>query len=66
MEVVAEGTETQKHVTHLKSLGCDFGQGYFFSKPLESVALSALLEAQVPQNTQATLDIDACDASAAN
>ncbi len=53
-------------MTHLKSLGCDFGQGYFFSKPLESVALSALLEAQVPQNTQATLDIDACDASAAN
>ncbi|MGO4328929.1 putative bifunctional diguanylate cyclase/phosphodiesterase [Cupriavidus sp. 2TAF22] len=66
IEVVAEGTETQRHVTHLKSLGCDFGQGYFFSKPLESVALSALLEAQVPQNTEATLDIDACDSSAAN
>ncbi|MCY0854137.1 EAL domain-containing protein [Cupriavidus sp. D39] len=64
IEVVAEGTETQKHVTHLKSLGCDFGQGYFFSKPLESVALAALLEARSPQDAQATLNVDACDASA--
>ncbi|MFJ1260301.1 putative bifunctional diguanylate cyclase/phosphodiesterase [Cupriavidus sp. CuC1] len=44
IEVVAEGTESPSHVAHLKSMGCDVGQGYFFSKPLESADLSALLE----------------------
>jgi predicted signal transduction protein with EAL and GGDEF domain len=26
--------ETQAHVAELNKLGCDHGQGYFFSKPL--------------------------------
>jgi len=47
IEVVAEGAETKGHVTHLKSMGCDFGQGYFFSEPLESSSLTALLERTV-------------------
>lgn len=34
MVVVAEGMETQEQVNALKRLGCDIGQGYFFSKPL--------------------------------
>lgn len=46
IEVVAEGTETSGHVEQLRALGCDFGQGYFFSKPLEAGALAALLRAQ--------------------
>jgi diguanylate cyclase (GGDEF)-like protein/PAS domain S-box-containing protein len=32
--VVAEGVETESHVTMLQSLDCQFGQGYFFSRPL--------------------------------
>jgi diguanylate cyclase (GGDEF)-like protein len=44
IEVVAEGIETQTHVAHLTALGCDFGQGYFFSKPLSESAFTALLE----------------------
>lgn len=35
MEVVAEGVETPEQVALLKSLNCDFGQGYFFSRPLK-------------------------------
>ena len=31
---VAEGAETNEQITTLKSLGCDFIQGYYFSKPL--------------------------------
>jgi diguanylate cyclase (GGDEF)-like protein len=34
MKAIAEGVETPSQVTHLKNLGCDAAQGYFFSKPL--------------------------------
>lgn len=33
-KVVAEGIETQEQLDLLKSAGCDFGQGYLFSKPV--------------------------------
>ena len=32
--VVAEGVETREQLSILRALGCDFIQGYFFSKPL--------------------------------
>ncbi|OMH33113.1 bifunctional diguanylate cyclase/phosphodiesterase [Tersicoccus sp. Bi-70] len=44
IRVIAEGTETSQHVEELKSLGCDFAQGYFFSRPVESAAVTSLLE----------------------
>lgn len=31
---VAEGIETEEQVVRIKNLGCDFIQGYFYSKPL--------------------------------
>ncbi|MDB5747009.1 MAG: signal transduction protein [Massilia sp.] len=34
MKVVAEGVENRKQMTLLKTLGCDEGQGYFFSRPV--------------------------------
>jgi diguanylate cyclase (GGDEF)-like protein/PAS domain S-box-containing protein len=34
MDVVAEGIETPDQFLTLKTLGCEYGQGYFFSKPL--------------------------------
>jgi len=43
MDVVAEGTETAEEISYLKSLDCEFAQGYFFSKPVDSVAARALL-----------------------
>ncbi|HEY9895273.1 MAG TPA: EAL domain-containing protein [Candidatus Sericytochromatia bacterium] len=43
MTVVAEGIETQMQLDHLKALNCDFGQGFFFFKPLEADKISALL-----------------------
>jgi diguanylate cyclase (GGDEF)-like protein len=34
MDVVAEGIETESQMQKLRELGCDYGQGYFFAKPL--------------------------------
>jgi EAL domain-containing protein (putative c-di-GMP-specific phosphodiesterase class I) len=34
MRVVAEGVETQLQRDLLLDAGCDFGQGYFFARPL--------------------------------
>lgn len=48
MYIVAEGVETQEQLVHLWALECEYGQGYFFSKPLDSQA-TALLIASSPQ-----------------
>mgnify|MGYP006285195579 FL=1 len=34
MNVVAEGVETNAQVEYLKAVGCDYIQGYYYSKPL--------------------------------
>lgn len=35
MSVVAEGIETQAQNLELQALGCEFGQGYLFARPLD-------------------------------
>jgi diguanylate cyclase (GGDEF)-like protein/PAS domain S-box-containing protein len=34
MNVIAEGVETREQLRQLRGLGCDYGQGYLFSKPV--------------------------------
>ena len=48
--VVAEGVETAEQLAQLRALCCTQGQGqgYFFSKPLDSIAAEALI-VQAPQ-----------------
>jgi EAL domain-containing protein (putative c-di-GMP-specific phosphodiesterase class I) len=36
MTVIAEGVEEDQHLKMLKELGCDYGQGYYFSTPLDA------------------------------
>ncbi|OCQ95315.1 diguanylate phosphodiesterase [Oscillatoriales cyanobacterium USR001] len=43
MDVVAEGIETLEELETLRSLGCEQGQGYLFSKPLDSQVATQLL-----------------------
>jgi diguanylate cyclase (GGDEF)-like protein/PAS domain S-box-containing protein len=43
-EVVAEGVETKEQLQQLTELGCDFIQGYYFSKPLPSESLASYLD----------------------
>lgn len=43
MQVIAEGIETVEQFEQLKDLGCEYGQGYLISKPLEAAAASKYL-----------------------
>lgn len=44
MEVIAEGIETLAQLKKLQDLGCLLGQGYLFSKPVDSQTAGQLLE----------------------
>jgi EAL domain-containing protein (putative c-di-GMP-specific phosphodiesterase class I) len=45
VDVTAEGVETAEQLAQLKALKCDYGQGYFFSQPLDSEAAEVLIVA---------------------
>ena len=45
MDIVAEGIEINAQLEHLKGLGCDMGQGYFFARPLPTEEVLAHLKA---------------------
>ena len=49
-EVVAEGVERRRQLDQLKALGCRFGQGYLFSRPVEPRAATALLADEASGN----------------
>ena len=44
LQVVAEGVETRSQMRRLQSIGCDYVQGYYFSRPLPVAEFEALLE----------------------
>ena len=43
MDVVAEGIETVEQYQVLLKLGCRFGQGFLFARPMTAEAVSELL-----------------------
>jgi len=45
VDVTAEGIETAEQLAQLRKMKCRYGQGYFFSQPLSSVAAEALMVA---------------------
>ena len=57
MEVVAEGIETEKQLEILKSIGCELGQGYLFSRPIIAKEALTLLKEEsdtdfIPQSNE--------------
>jgi diguanylate cyclase (GGDEF)-like protein len=48
MQVIAEGIETRGQVERLNAMGCQYGQGYFFSHPVDGDSAGALLVASEP------------------
>jgi PAS domain S-box-containing protein len=46
MEVVAEGVETPEQLGLLRRIGCDYIQGFLFSRPVDIGAMNRLIAAQ--------------------
>ena len=44
MSVVAEGIETETQLSQLKAMGCGYGQGYIFSRPLMAEAATLFVQ----------------------
>jgi EAL domain-containing protein (putative c-di-GMP-specific phosphodiesterase class I) len=44
MTVVAEGVENVTQLNYLKTLGCEYGQGYFWSRPLPATLACVMLQ----------------------
>ncbi len=53
LKTVVEGVETEEQVAALKVLGCDYIQGYYYSKPLPAAEYEAYLAAHCGQEVRA-------------
>ncbi len=51
LEVVAEGVETEQQLDVLRSLECDFAQGFLFSRPVPASELRSLFGLQLSSST---------------
>ena len=50
MEVIAEGVETLEQAVELRSMNCDYGQGYYFSKALNAIHADSFLSSDLLSN----------------
>jgi len=56
LRVVAEGIEKEEQLGLLRALGCQYGQGYLFSRPIDAEAAASLLSTGLPFRQDAPLD----------
>jgi predicted signal transduction protein with EAL and GGDEF domain len=57
-DVVAEGVETRQQLRELLEVGCDFGQGFLFSKPLPPEELNGILSSSGARVGNFQTDVD--------
>jgi diguanylate cyclase (GGDEF)-like protein/PAS domain S-box-containing protein len=48
MELIAEGIENIMQLRMLQTLKCEYGQGYYFAKPMDAGAVENLLSGKLP------------------
>ena len=51
MDVVAEGVETAEQCAALRALGCEYAQGFYFSRPVDTNAADRLIGSQSWQSS---------------
>lgn len=49
LDVIAEGIETERELTYLQGLGCQFGQGYLLDRPLPAALIQEKYLSPAPQ-----------------
>jgi diguanylate cyclase (GGDEF)-like protein len=49
MPTIPEGVETEAQLARLRSMGCDFAQGFHLARPLPPEGIAALLRAATPE-----------------
>ena len=54
MKVIAEGIETPRQLERLAELGCEFGQGYYFSQPIDAKAAQQFTRQQIASSRSAS------------
>jgi EAL domain-containing protein (putative c-di-GMP-specific phosphodiesterase class I) len=57
VKLVAEGIETYEQMCHLRELDCEYGQGYFFSKPQPKREIEEMLHHGVHELVRAGVDM---------
>src|SRR5215217_7407757 len=57
MEVIAEGIETEEQFQQLKMLGCEYGQGYLFSRPVANDSVPHLLAQDARRDLEPDLNL---------
>jgi diguanylate cyclase (GGDEF)-like protein/PAS domain S-box-containing protein len=48
LSVIAEGIEDERQVDRLREVGCEFGQGFYFARPMPPPHVEALLATSAP------------------
>ena len=46
MDVVAEGVENLTQFTELRAMGCNFVQGYLFSRPIDNQTIERFIASE--------------------
>ena len=52
LKVTAEGVETSEQLEHLRALGCEYGQGYLFAKPLAARDVTAFMAGRAEEKEE--------------
>lgn len=55
-EVVAEGVETREQLDRIRTMGCDFAQGYLIARPVTAAEIGGYLAAHATGQTLLSLD----------
>jgi len=45
-KAIAEGIETSRQIDRLLEMGCEYGQGYYFSQPLDAASALTFMRQQ--------------------
>lgn len=67
MDVVAEGVETLEQLNFLRQVNCSYGQGYYYSKPLDKISAGKMIESlsrsslnQIPHSQNDMKQLNSC------